>query len=193
MREIVLGSSSPYRRQLLEQLQLPFRCCSPNIDEKQLENETAQQLVIRLAEQKALKVAERYPNALIISSDQVASLNEEIITKPGDFDSAYLQLQKASGNCLTFYTSLCLYNSDSKHLQLDIVTTKVIFRHLNDEQIKNYLKKDQPYDCAGSFKMESLGIALFKQIITDDSSALVGLPLIKLTTMLANEGEDVLT
>jgi len=193
MTEIILGSSSPYRKALLQQLQIPFSCCSPDIDETRQENETAQQLVVRLAEQKALKVSQQHPQAIIIGSDQVACLNGEIITKPGNFQTAFSQLKKASGKQLNFYTGLCVLNGKSDSLQTDIITTQVIFRNLSNAQITAYLKKDHPFDCAGSFKMESLGIALFERIITDDSTALVGLPLIKLTTMLTYEGIDILT
>jgi len=193
MIDIVLGSSSSYRKKLLQQLQLPFQCHAPKIDESPLAKETVPELVKRLAKLKALKVAERFPNALIIGSDQVATLNKQIICKPGNYENAFKQLKAASGNTLTFYTAICLFNSSSHNLQLDIVTTKVLFKKLSDQQIKSYLEKDRPYDCAGSFKCESLGIALFQQIITDDTNALIGLPLIKLTEMLSNEGIDVLT
>lgn len=193
MTEIVLGSSSPYRRQLLEQLQIPFQCSSPDIDESRLNGENAMQLVLRLAQEKAKKVAETFPQSIIIASDQVASLGDEIITKPGNFANAKQQLTQASGQQLDFYTSLCVYNAQTQQMQLDSVVTTVVFRHLTEQQIEGYLEKERPFNCAGSFKMESLGIALFTEIRTEDSSALIGLPLIKLTQMLMNQGLDVLS
>jgi len=191
--QIVLASSSPYRRELLDKLGISYQCHSPDIDESAHTNETPKALVSRLAKAKAKAVAKHYPNALIIGSDQIAVLDQQIITKPLDHAQATTQLQKASGRTVTFLTSLCLYNSADQSSQDDIVTFNVHFLELSARQIERYLQKEQPYDCAGSFKSEGLGITLFKQLEGTDPNALIGLPLIRLTAMLRKQGLDPLS
>jgi len=188
MQPLLLASSSPYRRKLLKQLQLPFDSYSPDIDETPIPEEKAEGLVVRLAEQKARAVIDSFPKHLIIASDQVAVINEEILGKPYNFTNACKQLRMASANTVLFYTSLCVLNAKMGRLQLDVELTEVKFRKLSEDQIHSYLHKDKPYNCAGSFRCESLGITLFESIHSNDPNALIGLPLIKLTTFLANEG-----
>lgn len=187
-RTIVLASSSPYRRELLNKLGLNFICESPDIDESPVEGETAQQLVSRLAIEKAKAVATNHPDSLIIASDQIALLNGKILGKPGNHLAAKKQLADASGNEVLFLTSLVLHNTSTGMHQHEVVPFTVHFRLLNDVEIEGYLLKEQPYNCAGSFKSEGLGITLFQRLEGDDPNALIGLPLIKLTEMLANEG-----
>lgn len=191
MTALVLASRSPYRRALLERLQLPFSCISPDIDETRKPGETPVQLVQRLAEQKARAVAATTPG-LIIGSDQIAMLDGDILGKPGTHEAAKEQLGKAAGRSLQFLTGLCLLNSVTGRLQIDAVPYSVVLRRLTHDQIERYLLKDEPYDCAGSFKSERLGIALFEREIGDDPTALVGLPLIRLVTMLSSEGVSVI-
>ncbi len=185
---LVLGSTSPFRKKLLEKLNIPFITASPNIDEAPLANETAQQLVSRLAQAKAKAVASTHPNALIIGSDQVATIEGQIVGKPGCKSKAFEQLMQASGRRVTFYTGLCLYNSYTQKSQLCCEPFHVHFRQLEQAQIERYLDIEQPYNCAGSFKSEGLGIVLFSQLEGHDPNTLIGLPLIRLTDMLANEG-----
>lgn len=190
--KLVLASTSPYRRELLGRLGLDFAIAAPAVDESRLPDESPEQLVRRLAEAKARAVAAQFPAALIIGSDQVAVLEGEVLGKPGDHANAVRQLTAASGKRVTFLTGLCLYNSGSDHCQVDVVPYTVEFRPLNAVQIENYLKHEQPYNCAGSFKSEGLGIALFQRMAGEDPSALIGLPLIRLTGMLATAGLDIL-
>lgn len=184
---IILASSSPYRRELLSRLQLDFECLSPDIDETPLDNEQASNLVDRLARQKALKVAQGFRQHLIIASDQAASLDGRILGKPGNHTAAAEQLSACSGNSVIFYTSVCLLNSDTERLQSRVVPFEVRFKALSPDTIERYLHAETPYDCAGSFKAEGLGIALFETLQGDDPNALIGLPLIALVAMLANE------
>ena len=188
MPEIVLASSSPYRRQLLERLGLPFQCQSPDVDESPRAEESPRELALRLAHTKARALAEVFPNHLIIGSDQVAECNGATLNKPGTFEAAQRQLRQQSGNVVAFHTGLCLFNSQTGEQQLDSVTTKVHFRELTDTEIERYLHREQPYDCAGSFKMEQLGISLFEKVESTDPTALVGLPLIRLCGMLRQDG-----
>ena len=188
MTKIVLGSSSPFRKQLLKQLIPDFDTCSPDIDETPHSNETPRQLVTRLALEKARAVAKQYPHALIISSDQISLLNGEINGKPGNFENAFKQLEASSGNSVTFLTSLCLYNGEADEYTVDVDTFVVHFRDLSSDAITRYLEKETPYNCAGSFKSEGLGIALFKKLEGDDPNSLIGLPLIKLVAMLKQNG-----
>lgn len=190
---LVLGSTSPFRRELLEKLGLPFVCDKPEVDETALEGETAQALVGRLSEAKARAVAERHPNALIIGSDQVAVVNGAILGKPHTHEKAVAQLKAASGEVVTFYTGLTLLNSATGQAQTLVEPFEVAFKALTDAQIEGYLKAEQPYNCAGSFKSEGLGIMLFDRLTGRDPNALIGLPLISLGELLANEGVDVLT
>ncbi len=191
MRRLLLASSSPYRQELLSRLRLPFESCAPDIDETSLPGESAEQLVTRLAEQKARALAEQYPNHLIIGSDQVAILDSKIIGKPHTYERAKQQLQSASGNSVRFLTGLALFDSATGRAQTDCVPFTVHFRELDEARIERYLKIEQPYDCAGSFKAEGLGISLFRATEGEDVTSLVGLPLISLVDMLLNEGYDV--
>ena len=189
--QLILASSSVHRRALLEQLRLPFRSHPPNIDESPGHDETAEDLVARLAVCKALEVARIYPDALIIGSDEVAAVNGRILNKPEDYASAVSQLQVMSGQVVDFLTGVCLVNSGSGHRQFDRVSVQVHFRKLNDAEIHRYLDLDEPYDCAGSFRSEAGGITLVRRISSDDNTALLGLPLISLSAMLRNEGYEL--
>jgi len=189
---IILASSSPFRRELLSRLQLAFEVISPDIDESPLENETPQETALRLAQLKARKVAETHADALIIGCDQVATLDNLQIGKPGTHEKAVKQLQMLRGRQVTFHSALCLYNAQSQHMQAEVVPYLVEFRQLTDAQIENYLRKEQPYNCAGSAKSEGLGIALIKSMQGSDPNALIGLPLIALTNMLMNEGISII-
>ncbi|TDY02910.1 Maf family protein [Thiohalophilus thiocyanatoxydans] len=186
--KLVLASTSPFRKAILEKFGVPFDTASPEVDETAQAGESAEQLVERLAEAKARAVAEQFPGALIIGSDQVAVIGDEILGKPGGHDKAIEQLRAASGKTVNFLTGLCLYNSRTDHAQCDVVPFKVHFRQLNDSQIENYLHREQPYNCAGSFKSEGLGVALFDRLEGDDPNTLIGLPLIRLIRMLEEEG-----
>ena len=192
MHNLILASSSPYRRQLLSKLGLNFQCHSPAIDETPLADETAPQLALRLAIEKAQAVAEQFPSAIIIGSDQVASVNNQILNKPGNHDNAKLQLLSCSGHTTTFYTGLALLNSDTGALHTAVEPFTAHFRKLSIEAIENYLQREQPYDCAGSFKVEGLGIALFERLEGDDPNSLIGLPLIQLINLLKKEGVEVI-
>ncbi|KPK11397.1 MAG: septum formation inhibitor Maf [Acidithiobacillales bacterium SG8_45] len=189
---LILASTSPYRRMLLERLQLPFTTISPEVDETPLADESPQALVQRLAIAKAQAVAARSPNALVIGSDQVAVHDGEIVGKPRDHDHAVMQLRQASGTAVTLYTGLALVNSHTGNIQSEVVPFGVVFRRLSDEQIENYLRKEQPYDCAGSVKSEGLGITLLERFEGEDPNTLIGLPLIRLVRMLENEGVELL-
>ncbi len=188
MHPLVLASSSPYRRRLLEQLELPFECAAPNIDETPRPGETAEQLTRRLALAKARALAGHYPKHLIIGSDQVLLLDGQPVSKPGNHAAALDQLRRCSGRTVRFSTALCLLNSASGDHQLACEPFDVVFRELDDASIERYLQREQPYDCAGSFRMEGLGISLFQALRGDDPNSLIGLPLIRLCTMLRNEG-----
>lgn len=198
MQPILLASSSTYRRELLTRLGLAFEWASPDIDESALlnedgeANENADALVARLSLAKAEVLAAEYPDHLIIGSDQVAILGDQIIGKPHTYERAFAQLRSASGNQVIFKTGLCLLNARSGKSQLKVEEFTVEFRELSDNQIHHYLTYEQPYDCAGSFKCEGLGIALFSKLSGDDPNALMGLPLIRLVDMLRAEGVDPL-
>lgn len=189
---LVLGSTSPFRRELLKKLHLPFETAAPDIDESTRANEDPRDLVLRLAEEKAKAVAILFNKHLIIGSDQLAVVNNEVLGKPGNHDNAVRQLQQTSGQTVHFYTGLCLYNSQTGQMQSEVVPFDVKFRVLTTEQIDHYLKTEQPYQCAGSFKSEGLGIALFEKLTGDDPNTLIGLPLIRLIRMLEKEGVQVL-
>ncbi|MET0065513.1 MAG: Maf family nucleotide pyrophosphatase [Candidatus Thiodiazotropha sp.] len=189
---LVLASSSPFRRELLSRLGIEFSTASPDVDESPLEQESAEDLVVRLAEMKAKAVAETHPDALIIGSDQVATLQGHVLGKPGTHERATGQLAMASGQQVTFHTGLCLYNSRSGVSQTCREPFHVYFRNLKAYEIENYLRKEQPYQCAGSFKSEGLGICLFERLEGDDPNSLIGLPLIRLIGMLRKEGLDIL-
>ena len=188
MSELILASTSPWRRMLLEKLSVPFECAAPDVDETPLPGESARQLVMRLAQAKAQALAERFPHHLIIGSDQVCVLDGEITGKPHSEENAHHQLKKASGTIVTFYTGLALYNSTNGHLQTECEPFDVHFRRLSDQEIDSYVRKENPLQCAGSFKSEGLGITLFERLEGRDPNALVGLPLIALCQMLRREG-----
>ncbi|WP_207884437.1 nucleoside triphosphate pyrophosphatase [Pseudomonas sp. 30_B] len=187
MLPLILASSSPYRRELLQRLRLPFECASPDIDESPLPDESAKQLVRRLAESKARALAQRYPDHLIIGSDQAAVNGNRILGKPHDIERAIEQLKAASGKSVSFLTGLCLLNSRSGRSQVDCVPFTVNFRDLDDTRIRRYLEAEQPFDCAGSFKAEGLGVSLFRSTEGEDATSLIGLPLIRLVDMLLAE------
>ena len=191
--ELLLASSSSYRKSLLERLHLPFRQASPNIDETPHYGENAKDLVLRLSKDKAIALADNHPDTLIIASDQIATLGNRILGKPGTEAKAIEQLYSCRGQQVTFHTGLCLLNTQTGKSQLDCIEFRVWFRNLTIQQIEQYIKKEQPLDCAGSFKCEGLGVALFERMAGDDPNSLIGLPLISLTGMLMNEGVDILT
>lgn len=192
MTSLVLASTSPYRKALLEKLGIPFVTGSPDIDETPEPGEQPQALVMRLAREKARALASGHPDSLIIGSDQVCVLDGEITGKPHHYDAAFTQLRKASGQCITFYTGLCLYNSATGLDHTLCEPYFVHFRTLDDDEIRAYLLAETPYQCAGSFKSEGLGIALFKKLQGDDPNTLVGLPLIRLTQLLIQAGSHPL-
>lgn len=191
MPPLLLASSSAYRRELLARLGLPFVCQSPDIDESQRSGETARALVERLAREKALALADSHPAHLIIGSDQVAVLGERILGKPHTFEKAREQLLAASGATVTFLTGLALLNSRTGTCQVDCVPFIVTLRQLDPERIERYLRAEQPYDCAGSFKAEGLGVSLFQSTEGPDATSLIGLPLIRLVDMLLAEGVQI--
>ena len=188
MLPLLLASSSVYRRDLLSRLRLPFTCSSPDINESHQPDESATDLVKRLSLEKARALAASHPTHLIIGSDQVAVLEGKIIGKPHTFDKAREQLLNASGASVSFLTGLTLLNSRTGHYQTDCIPFTVHMRSLTPEQIERYLLAEQPYDCAGSFKAEGLGVSLFQRTEGDDATSLVGLPLIRLVDMLIAEG-----
>ncbi len=188
MQTLVLGSTSPFRRELLKRLGLDFVSDRPEVDETRIDGEQADALVQRLALAKARAVGCRHPDALVIGSDQVASLDGRILGKPGGFDAAVDQLTAMSGRSVTFHTGLCLLNTANGRSQLTVEHYRVDFRPLDQEQIRRYVAREQPYDCAGSFKSEGYGIVLFSAMTGRDPNSLVGLPLMALVDMLAKEG-----
>jgi septum formation protein len=189
MNQLVLASSSSYRKLLLERLNLPFECMAAELDESRRNNESAQDLALRLATEKAQAIASHYPDAVIIGSDQVAELllqpdsaNNPVLGKPGNHQQAVAQLIAQSGRTVKFYTAIAVLNASQIETAVDI--TEVRFRQLELDEIERYLQADKPYDCAGSFKAESLGISLFESVDSSDPTSLIGLPLIKLTQLL---------
>ena len=189
---LILASTSPFRKAILDKLGVKFDTTSPETDETALENESPQELVERLSIAKAKAIADKMPDSLVIGSDQVSVIDGEIIGKPHIHANAVKQLQNASGKTVTFYTGLCLYNSTTQQYQSDVVPFNVVFRKLSDEQIESYLRKEEPYNCAGSFKSEALGIVLFEKLEGDDPNTLMGLPLIRLVKMLEQENFFIL-
>ena len=190
--ELVLASASPYRRQLLERLGLAFRVALPGVDETALPDETPAALALRLAEAKARLVAATHPSSLVIGSDQVAEFAGSAIGKPRDRDHALEMLLRMSGRTIVFHTALALLNTQSGRLQRALVDVASTFRTLDRAALEAYVDRDRPYDCAGAVKVESLGIALFTRVASDDPTALIGLPLIRLTDMLRSEGVSAL-
>ncbi|MEO8509415.1 MAG: Maf family nucleotide pyrophosphatase [Betaproteobacteria bacterium] len=191
-RRLVLGSTSRYRRALLERLLLPFEVAAPDLDESALRGERPAATALRLAEAKARAVAARYPDALVIGSDQVADCDGQPVGKPGHRAGAVAQLRMLSGRTVVFHTGVALVDAASGRCRSELVDIASTFRTLTDAEIATYLDREQPYDCAGSVRSEALGIALFERIASDDPTALIGLPLIALARLLRAEGVDPL-
>ncbi|WP_083650999.1 Maf family protein [Azonexus hydrophilus] len=192
MPNLILASTSPYRRELLGRLGLPFSVANPQTDESALPGEAPDALALRLSEAKARAVAGDHPDALIIGSDQVATVDGKIYGKPGTHERAVAQLRELSGKTVNFFTGLCLHNTRTGESLVRGVSTLVTFRQLSDAEIENYLRREPAYNCAGSAKSEGLGIALLAAMQGDDPNALVGLPLIALCDMLRQQGVAVL-
>jgi septum formation protein len=191
VRPIVLASSSPYRRELLARLHLNFAVDPPDVDESADAGESPEATALRLARTKAHAVAQRHRGALVIASDQVAELDGEKIGKPGAFDAALAQLERMQGRLVVFHTALAVLDTTTHTLQVENVPTRVRFRTLPRSVLEAYLRLDAPFDCAGAAKIESVGIALVESVDSTDPTALIGLPLIRLTTMLTACGVDV--
>jgi septum formation protein len=189
---IILASSSVFRKELLGRLNLPFECYSPEVDESVQSGESAEAYVCRLAGQKAQTIANKYPQAVIIGSDQCALLEDQILGKPGDHNNALKQLKAAQGKSVIFHTGLCVMQASTGFSETDDIPFQVKFRNLSDQQLNHYLEIEQPYQCAGSFKSEGYGAALFDYMQGDDPTALIGLPLIRLVGMLENAGITVI-
>jgi len=189
---LVLASRSPFRRALLERLGIPFGTAVSSVDEARLPQEPPEELVLRLSAAKARAVVPQHPDALIIGSDQVASIDGAVLGKPGNREGAVEQLLRSSGRTVVFYTGLCLLHAPSGRTRCHCEPFRVHFRALAAERIAAYLDREQPFDCAGSFKAEGLGIALFERLEGEDPNALIGLPLIRLVAMLEAEGVDPL-
>ena len=189
---LILGSTSVYRRALMQRLRLPFEVVAPQVDESPRPGETPVAMAQRLALEKAREVAARYPGAVVIGADQVADLAGQAMGKPGNHASAVAQLQALRGRWVTFHTAVAVLRTDTGFEQLQVAPVRVRFRELSDADIDRYLVLEQPYDCAGSAKCETLGIALLEAIESDDPTALVGLPLIRTCRLLREAGIDVL-
>ncbi len=189
---LVLASTSPFRKSVLERLHISFEIFAPTVDETPQDNEPPTMLVSRLAELKAKSAEQSYPQALIIGSDQIAVVGSTLLGKPGSHEQAVHQLTYVSGKQVDFLTGLCLLNTNTNKIQTDVVRFSVKFRQLSPSQIENYLIKDKPYNCSGSFKSEGLGIALLDRMIGSDPTAIIGLPLIRLIRMLEAEGMQIL-
>lgn len=189
---LILASSSPFRRQLLEKFQVEYQCISPDIDESPISGETPKDLSLRLSIEKAKAIASNLETGLIIASDQVAEVDGVALGKPHTKENAINQLMSMSGKTVTFHTGLCLYNAETGNYQSLVEPFFVTFRDLTEEQASNYVDKEDVLKCAGSFKSEALGIALFEKLEGDDPNTLIGLPLIKLNRMLENEGVNIL-
>ena len=185
---LVLASSSPYRQELMNRLGLGFSSVSPDIDEEILPGESAEDLVRRLSTAKAEIIAKRFQDAIVIGSDQALALDSEILGKPGEHESAVKQLQKLSGQQVVFYTGLSVINARTAVTRTDCIPYRVCFRKLSDDEIQRYLEAEKPYQCAGSFKSEGMGIALLESMEGSDPTALIGLPLIRLAEMLRMQG-----
>lgn len=192
MRQLVLASTSPFRRELLDRLRLPFEVDAPNVDERQRHGEAPRTLVQRLAEAKARAVAPKFPGALIIGSDQVACIAGEILGKPGSRERAVAQLRQASGKEVIFETGLCLFDAEHDRAEVCCESYRVQFRSLSDAEISGYIDLEQPLNCAGSFKSEGLGVALFERMDGADPTSLIGLPLLRLLGLLRAAGVDPL-
>lgn len=191
-RRLVLGSTSRYRRELMQRLCIPFDVAAPDVDETPQEGESPHDLACRLALAKARAVAVLHPDAVVIGSDQVADLAGEPLGKPGTHERAVAQLQRMRGQTVVFQTAVAVVCQDTGFTQTDLAAVRVVFRNLSDAEIETYLRTEQPYDCAGSAKSEGLGIALLESIDNDDPTALVGLPLIRTCRMLRAAGLPIL-
>jgi septum formation protein len=191
-RALVLGSTSQYRRELLERLRVPFEVAAPDVDETPLPNERPQALALRLALAKAQAVAAKFPHAVVIGSDQVADLYGEPMGKPGSHERATEQLRRMRGQVVIFQTALAVVCLETGFVAQDLAAVRVVFRDLSDTEIEAYLLAEQPYDCAGSAKSEGLGIALLERIDNDDPTALIGLPLIRTARMIRAAGVKLL-
>ncbi len=189
--EIILASGSPFRKQLLDRLQLDYECLPPDIDETIIAGEDASHYVCRLAESKADRVAVDHPQAVVIGSDQCALLDDKILGKPGTQENALRQLREAQGKTVVFHTAVCVLNLSAGFSAVEDVVYEVEFRNLSNRQLDHYLRVEEPYQCAGSFKSEGYGTCLFNTMHGDDPTALIGLPLITLTRMLENAGIEV--
>jgi septum formation protein len=185
---LILASTSKYRRMLLERLDLPFECQSPAIDETAGDGELPLDLVERLALRKAESISRKFPGAIVIGSDQVAVFNDRIIGKPGNYDAAQAQLESFSGQVVEFLTAVSVQSAASNFCALHTDRTQVFFRNLQADEIERYLDREKPFDCAGAFKAESLGITLFERISSNDPTAITGLPLIRTASMLREAG-----
>lgn len=192
MTDIILASSSRYRRALLDKLHLNYRAISPEIDETPNLSERPDQLVERLSREKAQVIASEHSDATVIGSDQVAVFDQKIIGKPGSIENAHKQLMSFSGHKITFLTGLCVMNNRDGFCETLVEPFHVYFRNLDNESVQNYIDKEMPLDCAGSFKSEGLGIALFERMEGDDPNSLIGLPLIQLIRLLKKSGITVL-
>ena len=190
-QKIILASSSPYRKELLKRLDITFTTVSPDVNERYFQDELISDYVLRLAKTKAESIVSKNDNSLIIAADQALQCDKKILGKSGNYNKAKEQLIFMSNRSLTFYTGLCLINTATKIIEEDVVSFRVDFRKLTESEIKNYLVKEKPYDCAGSFKLEKLGISLLKKMNGDDPTALIGLPLIRLCKMLRNQGVNI--
>lgn len=190
-QKIILASSSPYRKELLKRLDITFTTVSPEVNERYFQDELISDYVLRLAKTKAESIVSKNDNSLIIAADQALQCDKKILGKPGNYNKAKEQLIFMSNRSLTFYTGLCLINTETKIIEEDVVSFRVDFRKLTESEIKNYLVKEKPYDCVGSFKSEKLGISLLKKMNGDDPTALIGLPLIRLCKMLRNQGVNI--
>ncbi|WP_241602817.1 Maf family protein [Rosenbergiella nectarea] len=190
---LVLASSSPFRQAVLDKLGLPFFCAAPDIDESATSRESIEEQVLRLAREKASALIDQYPDSIIIGCDQLGSLAERVLGKPHTPEQAFIQLRASSGQCVTFHTGLTVYDGVNHQWHQRLETYQVFFRELTDDEIWGYIHKEQPLQCAGSFKSEGLGITLFERMAGDDPNTLVGLPLIALSAILKKIGINPLT
>ncbi|MBT0731212.1 Maf family protein [Rosenbergiella nectarea] len=190
---LVLASSSPFRQAVLDKLGLPFFCAAPDIDESATSRESIEEQVLRLAREKASALIDQYPDSIIIGCDQLGSLAERVLGKPHTPEQAFIQLRASSGQCVTFHTGLAVYDGVNHQWHQRLETYQVFFRELTDDEIWGYIHKEQPLQCAGSFKSEGLGITLFERMAGDDPNTLVGLPLIALSAILKKIGINPLT
>lgn len=192
-RDLVLASGSPYRRELLGRLGLPFACRSPDISEDRLPNEEPGELSTRLALSKARAITDFYPGSVLIGSDQIAVRDGEVLGKPGTADEAIAQLSASSGRAVEFLTGICVLDTEKESSEpfLHVDITRVAFRPLSDDEVRRYVDREQPLDCAGSFKAEALGISLFERIDSNDPTGLIGLPLIWLSGVLRHIGFEI--